>query len=116
MALTTMRLLHHRLGDHMVTLPLGWFNRETVGHVSQIAVKGTVFVGTSGANLITPVVLNTTSAATVVVGLFAYDWRIGLGRTDRRGVAGGVREARVESDRQRGEPNPRRRPCKSTPG
>src|SRR5262245_25195094 len=25
MALTTMRLLHHRLGDHMVTLPLGWF-------------------------------------------------------------------------------------------
>jgi len=50
MALTTMRLLHHRLGDHMVTLPLGWFNRETVGHVSQIAVKGTVFVGTSGAN------------------------------------------------------------------
>jgi ATP-binding cassette subfamily B protein len=77
MALTTMRLLHHRLGDHMVTLPLGWFNREAVGHVSQIAVKGTVFVGTSGGNLITPVVLNTTSAATVVVGLFCYDWRIG---------------------------------------
>jgi len=78
MALATMRLLHHRLGDQMVTLPLGWFNRETLGHVSQIAVKGTVFVGTSGANLITPVVLNTTSAATVVVGLFLYDWRIGL--------------------------------------
>lgn len=78
MALATMRLLHHRLGDHMVTLPLGWFNRETVGHVSQIAVKGTVFVGTSGANLITPVILNTTSAATVVVGLFVYDWRIGV--------------------------------------
>jgi len=77
MALATMRLLHHRLGDHMVTLPLGWFNRETVGHMSQIAVKGTVFVGTSGANLITPVVLNTTSAATVVVGLLVYDWRIG---------------------------------------
>jgi ATP-binding cassette subfamily B protein IrtB len=78
MALATMRLLHRRLGDHMVTLPLGWFNRETVGHVSQIAVKGTVFVGTSGANLITPVILNTTSAATVVVGLFIYDWRIGV--------------------------------------
>ena len=78
MALTAMRLLHHRLGDHMVTLPLGWFSRETVGHVSQIAVKGTVFVGTSGANLITPMVLNTTSAATVTVGLCVYDWRIGL--------------------------------------
>jgi ATP-binding cassette, subfamily B, bacterial IrtB/YbtQ len=78
MALTTMRLLHHRLGDHMVTLPLGWFNRETVGKVSQIAVKGTVFVGTSGGNLVTPVVLNTTSAATVVVGLFIFDWRTGM--------------------------------------
>jgi ATP-binding cassette subfamily B protein IrtB len=78
MALSTMRLLHHRIGDHMVTLPLGWFTRETVGKVSQIAVKGTVFVGTSGGNLVTPVVLNTTSAVTVVVGLFIFDWRIGL--------------------------------------
>ncbi len=78
MALTTMRLLHHRLGDHMVTLPLGWFNRETVGQVSQIAVKGTVFVGTSGGNLLTPLVVNTISAVTVVIGLFVFDWRIGI--------------------------------------
>nr|WP_090343240.1 ABC transporter ATP-binding protein [Mycolicibacterium malmesburyense]CRL74180.1 transmembrane ABC transporter ATP-binding protein [Mycolicibacterium malmesburyense] len=78
MALTTMRLLHHRLGDHMVTLPLGWFSRETVGKVSQIAVKGTVFVGTSGGNLLTPLVVNTVSAVTVVIGLFYFDWRVGL--------------------------------------
>ncbi|OBG11707.1 ABC transporter [Mycolicibacterium celeriflavum] len=78
MALTTMRLLHHRIGDHMVTLPLGWFTRETVGKVSQIAVKGTVFVGTSGGNLVTPLVVNTVSAVTVVAGLFFFDWRIGL--------------------------------------
>jgi ATP-binding cassette subfamily B protein IrtB len=72
------RSLRRRIVDTLGRLPLGWFNRETVGRVSQIAVKGTVFVGTSGANLITPVVLNTTSAATVVVGLFFYDWRIGV--------------------------------------
>lgn len=78
MALTTMRLLHHRLGDHMVTLPLGWFTRERVGQVSQIAVKGTTFVGTSSAHLVTPLVVNTTSALTVVVGLFVFDWRIGV--------------------------------------
>lgn len=76
MALATMRLLHRRLGDHMVTLPLGWFSRDTVGSVSQIAVKGTTFVGTSGAHLITPIVLNTVSAATVVIGLALFDWRI----------------------------------------
>jgi len=78
MALTTMRLLHHRLGDHMVTLPLGWFTRDRVGDVSQIAVKGTVFVGTSGGNLVTPLVVNTVSALTVAVGLLFFDWRIGL--------------------------------------
>ncbi|WP_418005998.1 ABC transporter ATP-binding protein [Mycobacterium sp. PDNC021] len=78
MALTTMRLLHHRLGDHMVTLPLGWFTRERVGQVSQIAVKGTTFVGTSSAHLVTPLVVNTTSALTVVAGLFVFDWRIGI--------------------------------------
>ena len=76
MALATMRLLHRRLGDHMVTLPLGWFSRDTVGSVSQIAVKGTTFVGTSGAHLITPIVLNTVSAGTVVIGLALFDWRI----------------------------------------
>jgi ATP-binding cassette subfamily B protein len=85
MALTTMRLLHHRLGDHMVTLPLGWFIRERVGQVSQIAVKGTTFVGTSSAHLVTPLVVNTTSALTVVVGLFVFDWRIGVAA-----LAGGV--------------------------
>ena len=85
MALTTMRLLHHRLGDHMVTLPLGWFTRERVGQVSQIAVKGTTFVGTSSAHLVTPLVVNTTSALTVVVGLFVFDWRIGIAA-----LAGGV--------------------------
>jgi ATP-binding cassette, subfamily B, bacterial IrtB/YbtQ len=78
MALATMRLLHRRLGDHMVTLPLGWFSRDTVGSVSQIAVKGTTFVGTSGAHLITPIVLNTVSAGTVVIGLALFDWRIAV--------------------------------------
>ncbi|CDO05731.1 ABC transporter ATP-binding protein [Mycolicibacterium cosmeticum] len=78
MALATMRLLHRRLGDHMVTLPLGWFTRDTVGSVSQIAVKGTTFVGTSGAHLITPIVLNIVSAATVVAGLALFDWRIAV--------------------------------------
>lgn len=54
MALYAMRMLHHRLGDHMVTLPLGWFTRDRIGDVSQIAVKGTMFVGSTGAHYITP--------------------------------------------------------------
>ena len=78
LALFSMRALHHRLGDHLVTLPLGWFTKDTTGSVSQIAVKGTLFVGTAGAHLISPVVTNLVASGTVVVGLFFFDWRIGL--------------------------------------
>ncbi|ROZ84943.1 ABC transporter ATP-binding protein [Gordonia sp. OPL2] len=78
MAVFTMRTLHHRLGDHLVTLPLGWFSREKVGSVSQVAVKGTMFVGSAGAHLITPVVTNLISSITVVVGVLIIDWRIGI--------------------------------------
>lgn len=78
LALFSMRALHHRLGDHMVTLPLGWFTRDRVGEVSQIAVKGTMFVGSAGAHFLTPVVANVTSSAVVAVGLFFFDWRVGL--------------------------------------
>ncbi|MGW6037000.1 ABC transporter ATP-binding protein [Gordonia terrae] len=78
MALYAMRMLHHRLGDHMVTLPLGWFTRDRVGDVSQIAVKGTMFVGSTGAHYITPVVVNTVSSVVVVIGICFFDWRIGL--------------------------------------
>lgn len=78
MAVHTMRSLHHRLGDHLVTLPLGWFTRDKTGSVSQIAVKGTMFVGSAGAHLMTPVVTNLVGSATVVVGLFFFDWRIGM--------------------------------------
>ncbi|MFW0788534.1 ABC transporter ATP-binding protein [Gordonia sp. CPCC 205333] len=77
MAVYTMRALHHRLGDHLVTLPLGWFTRERVGQVSQIAVKGTMFVGSAGAHLMTPVVTNFVGSVTVALGMFIFDWRLG---------------------------------------
>ncbi|GAC68108.1 ABC transporter ATP-binding protein [Gordonia soli] len=78
LALFTMRTLHHRLGEHLVTLPLGWFTRRRTGEVSQIAVKGTMFVGSTSAHFFTPVIANTTSSLVVVVGLLFFDWRIGL--------------------------------------
>lgn len=78
MAVHAMGAMHHRLGDHLVTLPLGWFSRERAGEVSQVAVKGTMFVGSTGAHLISPVVANLTSSGTVVIGLFFFEWRIGL--------------------------------------
>ena len=78
MAIHTMRALHHRLGDHLVTLPLGWFGSDRTGSVSQIAVKGTMFVGSAGAHLLAPLVTNLVSSVTVVVGLLFLDWRIGL--------------------------------------
>ena len=43
-ALTLLRTMHLRLGDHLVTLPLGWFGAGRLGQVSQVASKGTISV------------------------------------------------------------------------
>jgi ATP-binding cassette subfamily B protein IrtB len=78
--LGAMRSMHRRLGDHMVTLPLGWFGGSdaTVGSITQIASKGTQAVGIVPGHLLTPVVVGITTPATVVVAMLLFDWRLGV--------------------------------------
>ncbi|MCM3882879.1 ABC transporter ATP-binding protein [Frankia sp. R82] len=71
------RDLYTRLGDTLLTLPLGWFDAGGAGVVPQLVtadvarVANIVFLAQAllGA-ILTP--------ATVAVFLFAYDWRIGF--------------------------------------
>ncbi len=55
-ALTLLRTMHLRLGDHLVTLPLGWFGAGRLGQVSQVASKGTISVMGAAAHLMTPII------------------------------------------------------------
>lgn len=76
-ALVVLRTMHLNIGDHLVTLPLGWFTGKT-GSVAQIAAKGTIAIGGAAAHLMTPLVVSVVAPATVVVCMIAFDWRLGL--------------------------------------
>lgn len=77
LAVTLLRTMHLRIGDHLVTLPIGWFSGKT-GSVSQIAAKGTISIGGAAAHIMTPLVTGITGPATVTVLMFFFDWRLGL--------------------------------------
>ncbi|MBL7492061.1 ABC transporter ATP-binding protein [Frankia sp. AgB1.9] len=71
------RALYARLGDRLLTLPLGWFDGPRAGEVPQLVIGDVTRVATTvflaqaliGA-VLTPVTLG--------VFLLGYDWRIGL--------------------------------------
>ncbi|WP_432124574.1 ABC transporter ATP-binding protein [Streptomyces sp. C10-9-1] len=72
------RTLHHRLGDHLARLPIGWFGGDRVGRVGQLASKGVVDIMGLPAHLLQPLVSAAVTPATVVAGMLLIDWRLGL--------------------------------------
>ncbi|MGV9317277.1 ABC transporter ATP-binding protein [Streptomyces sp. NPDC003691] len=78
LALVILTTLHHRLGDHAVTLPLGWFDGTAVGRLSRIGTKSVFSIAGSCAHLLQPLVTGVLAPATVVAVMFWHDWRLGL--------------------------------------
>ncbi len=77
-ALETMSSMHQRLGDHLVSLPLGWFDSDRTGRLTRLATDGTMMITGIFAHLLAPLIIAVAAPATVTVALFAYDWRLGL--------------------------------------
>lgn len=77
-ALVVLSSMHHRVGDHVALLPLGWFTSEKVGRMSRILTSGTMTVGGLFAHLLTPLVVGIATPATVAVGMFFFDWRLAV--------------------------------------
>ncbi|WP_053187968.1 ABC transporter ATP-binding protein [Pseudomonas thivervalensis] len=78
LALVVLTTLHDRLGRHLASLPLGWFNSEKVGRLSRSATSGTLMVTGLFAHYLGPVVSGVVVPATVALTLFIFDWRLGL--------------------------------------
>ncbi|GAB7529031.1 ABC transporter ATP-binding protein [Pseudomonas sp. 3A(2025)] len=107
LALLVLTTLHDRLGQHLASLPLGWFNAEKVGRLSRSATSGTLMVTGLFAHYLGPVVCGVVVPATVALTLFVFDWRLGLTAvlcapliyfTHRRSAAAiGSNDARVEA-------------------
>lgn len=76
-ALTMLRTMHLNIGDHLVTLPLGWFTGRTAS-IAQIAASGTMSVGGAAAHLMTPMVVGIAGPATVALLMLIFDWRLGV--------------------------------------
>jgi ATP-binding cassette subfamily B protein IrtB len=76
--LETMSSMHQRLGDHLVSLPLGWFDSDRTGRLTRVATDGTVMISGIFAHLLAPLVIGVAAPATVTIALFWYDWRLGL--------------------------------------
>ncbi|MHA6628487.1 ABC transporter ATP-binding protein [Pseudonocardia sichuanensis] len=77
-AIIVLTTMHERMGDHVATLPLGWFTGEKIGRLSRTATSGTMMVAGLFAHLLTPTVVGAVTPATIAVAMLAYDWRLGL--------------------------------------
>lgn len=76
--LATINALHHRLGDHLVTLPLGWFSAKRGDRLTRLVGQGTKDASGIVAHLLEPLLTGVLTPAVVLVGVFAWDWRLGL--------------------------------------
>ncbi|MCV7378372.1 ABC transporter ATP-binding protein [Mycobacterium alsense] len=72
---------HTRIGNHLATLPLGWFGAVRTGPVGRLITKDAVDVADFPAHLLRHVVVGVSAPATLIVGSYAGDWRIGIALT-----------------------------------
>ncbi|KPI01149.1 Xenobiotic-transporting ATPase [Actinobacteria bacterium OK074] len=77
-ALAVSHGLYHRLGDHVATLPLGWFSGEQVGRLGQLTTRAIPQIRALLAHLLRPLVTSVLTPLTVVVAMAFYDWRLAL--------------------------------------
>ncbi|WP_406267287.1 ABC transporter ATP-binding protein/permease [Streptomyces sp. NBC_00191] len=78
---TLSRTLHHRIGDQVASLPLGWFAPERVGQLGQLATKSVMDIMGVPAHLLRPLVTSFLTPTTVVLVMYAFDWRLALAAT-----------------------------------
>ncbi|MEM1134122.1 MAG: ABC transporter ATP-binding protein [Pseudomonadota bacterium] len=72
------RALFRRIGAHIASLPLGWFNDEQAGELSRMTGHGVVDIIGIPAHLLRPYITAMATPATVVLLMFLFDWRLAL--------------------------------------
>ena len=72
---------HTRIGNHLATLPLGWFGAGRTGPVGRLITKDAVDVADFPAHLLRHVVVGVSAPATLIIGSYLSDWRIGIALT-----------------------------------
>ncbi|KAB1654781.1 ABC transporter ATP-binding protein [Pseudoclavibacter chungangensis] len=70
-----------RLGDRLVELPIAWFATDRSGSMSHIATQGAMFVSSTPYSIVRLMLTGFITPATVLVGMYAFDWRLALAMT-----------------------------------
>ncbi|WP_028648000.1 ABC transporter ATP-binding protein [Nocardiopsis sp. CNT312] len=72
------RALHHRIGDHLVRLPLGWFTGSRLGELNRIATEGVSRTTSLPVHTYPPLADAVVTPVVAVAALFLFDWRLAL--------------------------------------
>ncbi|MFI2375468.1 ABC transporter ATP-binding protein [Streptomyces sp. NPDC018964] len=75
------RVLHHRIGDHVATLPLGWFGPTRTGELSTLTTQSVMGVMRVPGYLFRPLISGLLTPAAVVALMYLFDWRLALAAT-----------------------------------
>ncbi|PRX96582.1 ABC transporter ATP-binding protein [Allonocardiopsis opalescens] len=70
-----------RLGDRLVELPVAWFGPDRSGMVTGIAIQGAMFVSTTPYSILRLILTGFITPGTVLVGMYAFDWRLAVAMT-----------------------------------
>jgi len=72
------RTTHRRLGDHLSSLPLGWFGPQRVGELARLSSQGVTDVMGAAGHLLRPMVAAIVTPATVALAMFFVDVRLAI--------------------------------------
>jgi ATP-binding cassette subfamily B protein IrtB len=72
---------HTRIGNHLATLPIGWFGSDRTGPVGRLVAKDAVDVADFPSHLLRHLVVGVSAPITLIAGSYLSDWRIGVALT-----------------------------------
>ena len=67
-----------RLGDHVASLPVGWFTPDNTARLNHVVTQGLMEVAQLPAHVFTPVISGAVTPLVVVVALFTQNFWMGL--------------------------------------
>lgn len=73
-----LRGTYRRVGDHLATLPIGWFSTSRIGEVSVLAGRGVLQAMSAIAHLLGPLISAIVTPVTAAIVITFIDWRVGL--------------------------------------
>ncbi|AUC95636.1 ABC transporter ATP-binding protein [Bradyrhizobium sp. SK17] len=77
-AIRLLETLRHRVGDHVVSLPLGWFTPQNTGRLGMTLSQGVMDILGLPARQLTPLMRATVTPLVVVAMMTFFDWRLAV--------------------------------------